>query len=372
MRKSLLILGFLASLTAASDLKAAEGPSSSPTATARLDAAIEPYVTANQFMGSVLVVRDGQVLLDKGYGVADVEAKTPITPTTRFYIGSITKQFTAALILRLEERGKLSTTDPIGAYVPDLPAAWRPIRLQDLLSHTSGIPEFTSLPLVFAAATRPTKPDRIIDFIRDRPLEFPVGSRYGYSNSNYVLLGMVLERVSGKAYADLIQDEIFTPLQMLSTRFDDQPGNTKGYTYSPTGMHTPQAFDISWAYAAGGISSTTSDLFRWQQALFGGKVLSPASLAKMMTPHKDGYGFGLVIHTDRDNPFIDHSGQLPGFNSTMAWYPDRRVSVIILENVEPSPPAPSASDVRATLDRTLRDQTAGSVPRPTAGRERSN
>jgi CubicO group peptidase (beta-lactamase class C family) len=177
---------------------------------------------------------------------------------------------------------------------------------------------------------------------------------------------MVLETVSGKAYADLIQDEIFTPLKMLSTRFDDQPGNTRGYTYSPAGMHTPQAFDISWAYAAGGISSTTSDLFRWQQALFAGKVLSPASLAKMMTPYKDGYGFGLVIHTDRDNPFIDHSGQLPGFNSTMAWYPDRRVSVIILENVEPSPPAPSASDVRAALERTLRDQTAGSAPRHTA------
>jgi CubicO group peptidase (beta-lactamase class C family) len=317
---------------------------------ARMERAVEQRASAGQFMGSVLVARDGRVLLSKGYGEADLDWKIPNSPTTKFRLGSITKQFTAACILLLEERGKLSIEDPVKKSLADAPAAWDQITIFNLLTHTAGIRNFTDLPDYRSMQTRPATPEELVARFRDKPLEFPPGSSMKYSNSGYVLLGYLIEKVSGQSYQQFLQDNIFTPLAMKDSGYvvnaQVTPRRAVGYSPGPKGPVVAEYLDMSIPFAAGGLYSTTEDLLRWEQGLFGGKLLSPASLGKMTTPFKEHYAFGLGVGTAGNGAkFFEHGGGVNGFNTKMLYVPEQRLTVIVLANLN----GPVADDIATDL-----------------------
>lgn len=326
-------------------------------ATARMEQVIQSYVDGKKFMGSVLVARDNQVLLDKGYGSADLEWNIPDSPTTKFRIGSMTKQFTAASILLLEERGKLKVEDPIKKYMPDAPAAWDKITFFNLLTHTSGIPSFTSFPDYRSTEATPTTPEKLVARFRDKPLDFQPGEKWDYSNSGYVLLGYLLEKISGQSYKDFVQENIFKPLGMNDSGYDSNsaiiPRRASGYSPSPNGIVNAGHIDMSIPFSAGALYSTTEDLLRWEQGLFGSKVLSAASLKKMTTPFKNDYAFGLSTRTEKGRTMIEHGGGIEGFNTEMVYYPDDKLTVIVLGNLNGGAP----NEIAASLASIAHGET---------------
>ncbi len=182
--------------------------------TARMEQLVQSYVAAKQFMGSVLVAKGDQMIFSKSYGFANVEWQVPNSPESKFRLGSVTKQFTAACILMLEERGKLKIDDSIKKYMPDAPATWDKITFFHLLTHTSGIPSFTGFPDYASTEALATTPEKLVARFRDKPLEFQPGEKWNYSNSGYVLLGYLIEKISGEPYSQFVQENIFTPLGM--------------------------------------------------------------------------------------------------------------------------------------------------------------
>jgi CubicO group peptidase (beta-lactamase class C family) len=207
---------------------------------ARMDQIVQSYVTAKQFMGTVLVARNGQVLVDNGYGYSDLEWQIPDSPETKFRLGSMTKQFTAADILLLEERAKLSTDDLVKKYMPDAPAAWNKITIYNLLTHTSGIPNFTSFPDYHSSEGTPATPAQLVARFRDKPLDFQPGEQWSYSNSGYVLLGYLIEKISGQTYQNFIEENFFKPLGMNDSGYDSNSAiivhRASGYAPGPAGQ----------------------------------------------------------------------------------------------------------------------------------------
>ena len=310
--------------------------------TARMEEVVQSYVSAKQFMGSVLVARDGKVLLNQGYGSANLEWGVPNSPTTKFRLGSITKQFTAASVLLLEERGKLKTDDLVKKYIPNAPVAWDKITIFHLLTHTSGIPSFTGFPDYASTEAVKTTPEKLVERFRDKPLEFQPGEKWNYSNSGYVLLGYLIEKISGQSYSEFLQQNIFDPLGMKDSGYDSNltiiPHRAEGYTPKPKGLEHAGYIDMSIPFSAGALYSTTEDLLRWEQGLFGGKLLSAASLQKMTTPFKHDYAFGLGVRDDKGHKVIEHGGGIEGFNTQLAYYPDDKLVIVALGNLNGGAP----------------------------------
>ena len=331
----------------ASGLGAAPCVTQDPTS--RMDQVVQSYVSARQFMGAVLVARGDKILLNRGYGFANLEWSIPDSPSTKFRLGSITKQFTAASILLLEERGKLKTDDPVKQYLPDAPAAWDKVTIFNLLTHTSGIPSFTSFPDYRSTEAMPTTSEQLVARFRDKPLNFQPGESWEYSNSGYALLGYLIEKISGNSYKDFVQENLFTPLGMKNSGYDlNAPiivRRAEGYSPGPNGPENAGYIDMSIPFSAGALYSTTGDLLRWEQGLFGGKVLSPASLKKMTTPFKNDYACGLAVHAANGHSVIEHGGGIEGFNTQLSFYPDDKLIVIVLANLNGGAP----SDIAAKL-----------------------
>ena len=308
----------------------------------RMDDVVQNYVRNKTFMGTVLVARGSDVIVSKGYGSANLEWDIPNTPTTKFRLGSITKQFTAASILLLEERGKLKLDDPIKKYVPDAPAAWEAITIFNLLTHTSGIPNFTNLPEYKSLKLEATPVAKTIASVRDKPLDFAPGEKMSYSNSGYLVLGYVIERVTGGSYEAFVTDNIFTPLGMKDSGYDSNttiiPRRAAGYVSTPNGPVNADYIHMSIPHAAGALYSTTEDLLRWEQGLFGGKLLSAASLAKMTTPFKNDYAFGVIVQTAGGRKVIQHGGGIDGFNTFLSYYPESKLTVAVLANLNGQAP----------------------------------
>lgn len=320
-----------------------------PLDAARMDEVVQSYTDSGKFMGAVLVARDGQALLDKGYGYANLEWQVANTPDTRFRLGSLTKQFTAATILLLQERGQLRLSDPVRTYLPDAPAAWDGITVQSLLNQTSGIPEYTDQPDF--PMTLPLAPDRLMATFASKPLRFQPGTQWAYSNANYVVLGRIIEKVSGQTYAAFIQKNIFDPLGMKDSGYD-APGpllahRAAGYTPGKGGPRNADYVDMSLPYAAGGLYSTTHDLLAWEQALFGGKLLAPASLKAMTTPFKADYGLGVAITTVDGHTQVQHAGAIQGFSTDMAYFPDEHLAIIVLGNLNGDAPSAIRGQIAA-------------------------
>jgi CubicO group peptidase (beta-lactamase class C family) len=289
-------------------------------------------------MGNILIVRDGQVLADRSFGSANLEWKIANTASTRFRIGSLTKQFTAVSILLLQERGKLHLDDPISKYLDDTPVAWSGITLLHLLRHTSGIISITDLPTDQAALTRGGTPAEIVERFRNQRLLFPPGTQSRYSNSGYILLGIVVEKASGEPYGTFLQKNIFDPLGMRDTGIDNDSeillGRASGYRVEGGAFRHADFIDMRVPFAAGDLYSTTGDLVRWQEALFGGKLLRPDSLERMTTPGKDDFGLGLIVKQEDGEREISHTGGIQGFVADLRYYPERRLSVVVLSNTE--------------------------------------
>lgn len=318
---------------------------------ARMEQVVQSYVAAKQFMGTVLVARGNDIVLDKGYGFADLEWDIPNAPTTKFRLGSVTKQFTAASILLLEERGKLSVNDPVKKYMPDAPAAWDKITIFNLLTHTSGIPNFTSFPDYRKLEPFPATPEQLVALYRDKPLDFQPGEKWNYSNSGYVLLGYLIEKISGETYEKFVQENIFTPLGMKDSGYDSNsaiiPHRAKGYSPGPGGVVNTGYIDMTVPFSAGGLYSTTEDLLRWEQGLFGGTVLSAASLQKMTTPFKQNYAFGLGVNTLHGHPIIAHNGGIEGFSTIIQYFPEDKLTVVVLGNLNGEAPTDIAVKLSA-------------------------
>jgi CubicO group peptidase (beta-lactamase class C family) len=304
-------------------------PSSAQVMRNEMARIVQPYVDAQMFMGSVLVAKNGKIIFSKSYGMADLEWSVPNSPTTRFNIASMTKQFTAASILLLEDRGKLKTDDLVKKYLPDAPASWDKITIYHLLTHTSGIPDD-------AAKYEPGTPDKLV--FNDKPLDFQPGEKWAYTNLGYIVLGYLLERITGQTYEDYIQENIFKPLGMKDSGMFSFvtviPRRASGYWPDSNGIeNADRSFDTRIGFSSGSLYSSTEDLLRWEEGLFGDRVLSPASLRKMTTPFKSNYSCGLHVNRVNGNLMIEHDGNNIGFNSDMAYYPEDRIAVIVLANL---------------------------------------
>jgi CubicO group peptidase (beta-lactamase class C family) len=316
-----------------------------------MEEVIQSYVSSNQFMGAILVARNDQILLDKGYGYANLEWQVPNSPDTKFRLGSITKQFTAACVLLLEERGKLKTDDLVKKYLPDAPAAWDHITIYNLLTHTSGIPNFTEFPDYHASEATPTTPEQLVARFRGKPLDFQPGEDWRYSNSNYVLLGYLIEKITGQRYQDFVEENLFKPLGMQNSGYDSNtamiPHRAAGYAPGPSGPVNAGYVDMSIPFSAGALYSTTHNLLRWEQGLFAGKLLSVESFEKMTTSYKRDYACGLTAYTVNGHKVIAHGGGINGFSTMLAYYPDDKLTVIVLGNIESGAPAEIASSLAA-------------------------
>jgi CubicO group peptidase (beta-lactamase class C family) len=306
----------------------------------RMDQVVQSFVANKQFMGSVLVARGDQVVFSKGYGSANLEWGIPDTPNTKFRLGSLTKQFTAASILLLEERGRLKVEDPIKKYLPDAPAAWDKMTIFHVLTHTAGIPNFTGFPDYAPLEPFATTPEKLVARFRDKPLEFEPGGKWNYSNSGYALLGYLIEKISGESYESFVQKNIFTVLGMKDSGYDSNSAviarRASGYSPTPNGLVNAGFVHMSIPYAAGALYSTTEDLLKWEQGLFGGKLLSAASLQKMTTPFKNDYAFGVGVHAVNGHKVIDHNGGINGFSTMLAYYPEDKLTVVALANMAPA------------------------------------
>jgi CubicO group peptidase (beta-lactamase class C family) len=303
----------------------------------RLDEVAASFTKGHAFMGTVLVNDGNATLLDKGYGEASLEWGIPDTPDVKFRIGSLTKQFTAALVLLEQQDGRVSVHDAVGKYLTDAPAAWDKVTVADLLHHTSGIPDF-----IFDSRYQEWRmvahtPAEEMAFFRDKPLNFAPGSQFGYSNSNYVLLGMILEKVSGKSYGQLLSERILTPLGMKDSGLDSDDAillkRASGYQPGADGVAPARYSSMSVAWSVGGMYSTTADLLRWEQGLFSGKLLSAESLTQMTTPAKRGYADGVFVNQREGLTLVEHGGSIEGFNTYMLHSPARNITVIVLSNV---------------------------------------
>lgn len=348
--KSTAKLTALALLLAALFTSLALPAQPAPPDVARMETLIQARVADSSFMGSILVARGDQVILSKGYGSANLELNVPNTPHTKFRLGSVTKQFTAASILLLAERGKLSLDDPVRKHWPDAPAAWDGITIYHLLTHTSGIPNFTNYPEYMQTwKFAPTTAEKTIAHFRDKPLDFAPGERMSYSNTGYVVLGYLVERISGQPYAEFVRDNIFKPLGMRDSGYDVNaaviPGRAAGYTPGPGGLMNAAYVDMTVPHGAGALYSTTEDLLRWTQGLFGGRLLKPESLTRLITPNKSDYALGVTVSSSGGRKIIQHNGSIEGFNSHLAYYPDSHITVAILSNVNGNAPTALAEQI---------------------------
>ena len=287
----------------------------------RMQQVIQHYSDNKQFMGTVLVARDGIVLLDQGYGSANLEWDIPNVPTAKFRLGLVTKQFTAACILLLEEHGKLKLDVPVKTYLPDAPPTWDKVTIFNLLTHTSGIPSFTEFPDYNATQAIPTTPEKLVARFRDKPLNFQPGEKWEYSNSGYVLLGYLIEEVSGQSYSQFVQDNVFTRLGMKDSGYDSNAivlsHRSSGYTPDGGKILNADYVAMSIPFSAGALYSTTEDLLRWEQGLMGGELLSPGSLQKMTTPYQHDYAFGVAVRTENGRKVVGMVGESKA--STQNW-----------------------------------------------------
>ena len=291
---------------------------------------------------AVIVIKEGQILLRKGYGMANLEWNLPVGPDTVFRIGSVTKQFTAVSILMLMEQGKLDLQDPIEKFLPDYPTQGHIITIEHLLTHTSGIKSYTSMDEWKPVWGKDFQLDELIDFFKFQPMEFAPGKKYNYNNSAYVLLGAIIEKASGQVYGQFIEQNIFKPLGMTQTYLELPgkiiPKRAAGYTKVPEGVCNSDYISMTQPLGAGGIVSTVDDLAKWDAVLYESRLISAENLRRAQTSYRlsDGsatdYGFGWGINTYQGFEINGHGGGIHGFICYMARVPQARAFAAILTN----------------------------------------
>ena len=373
-RLSLITLCFMlascggTSVTVTQPPTAAESVAASPTLepgdpASNIDRILSFLTEREAFTGAVLVARNGEVILSRGYGLADRDKKLPNTPQTKYRLGSITKQFTAMGILILQAQNKLSVQDPVCRYIPECPAPWQDITIHHLLTHTSGIPDFTDFPDYDTTRAVPSSPLQTIARFKDRPLDFKPGEQWSYSNSGYVVLGYIIEQASGQSYEAFLQQNIFEPLQMKNTGYDHNDGSlATGYTGFYDHWEQAAYMDMTIPYSAAGLYSTVEELYRWDQVLDTEQFVSQELLHLMFTPQVStsagnlSYGYGWFVGEMNHHQVVGHgdgflsfvaasqsytsnsgngfkgSNDIEGFATEIRRYLDDKVTIIILSN----------------------------------------
>jgi len=304
------------------------------------DSYVKGFAPAKHFRGIIVAERNGQVLVEKSYGMAVEEWEIPDSPQTRFEIASVSKQFTAAAILQLADSGKLNVEDPVSKYYPESPSSWKGMTIHHLLTHTSGLPEDEWENFYKGKCTPYTTAEQVKTF-RDRPLGFQPGTSWKYRNTDYYLLAYIIEKLSGESYATYLSHHIFEPLKMAHSGFATMaaivPQMAEGYTREGGALGRREYFDRSMETGAGGIYATAEDLLRWNKALDSPGLLSAHALELMFTAHPPGnYGYGWFVETSPRRK-IYHEGGDPGFVAFEARYPDQHVVIIVMANEDDSP-----------------------------------
>lgn len=320
---------------------------------ARIEAYLKPYAEGNNFTGVICVTRGDRMLFGRGYGEANYEFDIPNAADTRFHIASISKVFTAAAILLLEERGKLSTSDPVSKFLPDYPGGAK-IRLEHLLRHTSGIPNVNNFPEYNRESRFPHSMAEVVALFKDKPLDFEPGSRTRYSNSDYNLLALVIEKVSGQSYRDFLRTSMLEPLALTATDHDGDASRIIPNAATGTepdgllGAKLVPYLDWSIKTGNGSLVSTGADLCKFAAALFTGKVVGPASLAKIMQSGP-AFPYGWSKGELAAAPTMTASGRSPGFVSNLEYFLKDSVCVAILSNSYSSVAQVIAPDIGAIV-----------------------
>jgi CubicO group peptidase (beta-lactamase class C family) len=348
--------------------------------TRAIDSLAHAFVAAAEAPSvAIAVVRGTDTLAMAGFGVADLENDVVATDRSVYDIGSVTKQFTAAIVLQLRDEGAFALDDSIARYVSGLPVAWRPVTIRQLLNHTGGVPDYTSLgPSWQRRWGEQMAPDTVLALTFGVPMMFPPGSSWRYDNTGYVLLGVLIERVTGHSWQQEVTRRLTAPLGLTDTQVCLNPPviprRVHGYEKGPGGagwINTPY-LAMTQPYAAGALCSTVRDLTTWNHALHGGRVIGAASYRDMVTATgaalPTGYGFGMVRGALAGHPVLRHGGGINGFAAANAWIPDARLSLTVLTN---------SGSARATalLDQLARvalgaPLDTAAVPRPLPPEER--
>jgi CubicO group peptidase (beta-lactamase class C family) len=326
--------------------------------TSKADAYLTKLTQEKEFSGAVLVATNGSVVCANGYGLANRELGVPNTTNMIFRLGSVTKQFTAMCILILQEEHKLNVTNLISQYVEDCPTAWRAITIHHLLTHTAGIPSFTGFEDNLRFERLPTTAAATVKRFKDKPLDFEPGTKMRYSNSGYVLLGYIIEKVAGKTYEAFVTEKIFQPLGMRQSGYDHPAkiltNRAAGYSKRGTNIVNCIPFAMDTPHAAGALYSTVGDLLIWDQALYSERLVPTPALEAMFTEYKDGYCYGWFrgnllqravrrwLQTDpgkSSHVSFGHGGNISGFATQVIRFPQQRVYIVVLSNFEWAQPA---------------------------------
>ena len=319
---------------------------------ASIDSIVASYLAGGRAAGmSVAVIKGHDTLALKGYGFADLEFDVPTPNRAVYEIGSVTKQFTAAAILLLQERNRLSLDDPVTKYLPHYATQGHTVTIRRLLDHTSGIKGYTELPEFGAFMMRHEPRDSLVALFSKKPFDFVPGEGQIYNNSAYFLLGLIIEKTSGMPYADFVQKNLFEPAGMVDSRYCSERAIIKrranGYDMESTGLVRTAYLDHLWPYSAGSLCSTAGDLVAWNRAIHGGRILTPASYTELITPGtlNDGtrlrYAKGLALHSVAGHRVIEHGGGINGFLSAASYFPDSDAIIVVLINTA-GPVSPDA------------------------------
>lgn len=302
-----------------------------------------PAGREHAFGGHVHVVHAGQVLFSRGYGYRDLESNQPNTCDTSFRIGSATKQFTAAAILVLEESQMLSVSDSIEMHIPEYPAIGADLTIHQLLTHTSGLLSYTDIESVMQTEHKERTPMQLVETFWDKPLVFAPGTRYQYSDSGYAILGLLIERISGRSYADFLRDAIFEPAGLLNTRVGDAEqahDRAEGYTLELGKFVAAEPVAMSVPYAAGAVRSTSSDLARWHAQLLSSTILNETSTAKLYEVEREGYAYGWQVREAGGSRHVSHTGGIKGFLTYYLRILERDLVIVVWSNNMAVPSAP--------------------------------
>ena len=331
--------------------------------TTKADEYLTTWAHQGRFSGAVLIAKGDKVLLRKGYGMANFEQNVPNTPESVFRIGSITKSFTALSILQLEEKGKLKVNDPVVKYIPELPKAWDAITIHQLLCHKSGIPDFIN-GKAYSDFSDNQHVENALKEYSDKPLLSQPGATMRYSNAGYILLGRIIEKVSGQSYENYLTENILRPAGMTHTAFDHVaplvPNRANGYNFDGEFLVNAKFGDPAWSAAAGAMRSTVDDMYRFDRLLQSDKLFSSAITAKAWTayshyvappplPIEADYGYGWMIGDDFGHPYLGHGGWVNGFVSQFKRFPKDDAVLVVLSNFETSTYISVVQDLTAIL-----------------------
>ncbi len=376
---ALLVVSLLPAVAGAQ----APPPAVSPQLRATLDSLASGFVAGNSTPGTAIaVVRGTDTLLFRGYGTANLEVSTPVSVTSVFEIGSVTKQFTASAVLQLAEQGKLALTDSIGRWVPNLPLKWRRVTITQLLNHTSGIPSYTEVGESWVKRWGEEMTGaQLVALTAGKPFDFAPGTSWKYNNTGYVLLGMLVEARAGRAWGEDFAARFFAPLGMTRTMYCERKlviaDRAAGYSREGKDRWANAPYlAMSQPHAAGALCSSIGDLLTWNRALHGGKILSSASYTAMTTPAGSAapkqYGFAMGRQDLNGHVVLTHGGGIPGFLTANTFVPDAQLSVTVLTNGDANDPGELATQLtRAALGVPLvvKPAVAALVPVPISAAE---